>query len=391
MNPFPNILHSLALLLVVPFASAAVPRDALPLDAPELPASYRLHVEFSAPAAGVVRLGKDFAVPLPKGAQHDVAVERPAKGAPVVRVWTDGQAVDVKPAGAAAAATAFPDAKVNLGADFTAAVKFEAQGGGTLFSKCSPAGKWAPDAKALLLRNGRLEYVVEGIGAISGGAKLNNGKPHTAVLTVRAGAAQLWIDGKMVGENPQLTKPDGAADVLKIGGATADFGGDFTEGKIAGVRVWARALPTEEIALLFKDEGAGANTPDFTHTAGGGARPVIEPAAGATVKTAWVQALERSDHRDIVAGWNAKSLAEGAQIYGTLCVVCHGTMAVGVGTAPDLRGSAIPASSEAFRAIVHDGALTENGMPQFSQIGDAELDAIRHYLRHRAKEMAEGK
>ena len=325
MNPFPNILHSLALLLVVPFASAAVPRDALPLDAPELPASYRLHVEFSAPAAGVVRLGQDFAVPLPKGAQHDVAVERPAKGAPVVRVWTDGQAVDVKPAGAASAATAFPDAKVNLGADFTAAVKFEAQGGGTLFSKCSPAGKWAPDAKALLLRNGRLEYVVEGIGAISGGAKLNNGKPHTAVLTVRAGAAQLWIDGKMAGENPQLTKPDGAADVLKIGGATADFGGDFTEGKIAGVRVWARALPTEEIALLFKDEGAGANTPDFTHTAGGGARPVIEPAAGATVKTAWVQALERSDHRDIVAGWNAKSLAEGAQIYGTLCVVCHGT------------------------------------------------------------------
>ena len=382
MNPFPNILHSLALLLVVPFASAAVPRDALPLDAPELPTNYRLHVEFSAPAAGVVRLGQDFTVPLPKGTEHDVAVERPAKGAPVVRVWTDGKVVDVKPAGAASAATAFPDAKVNLGADFTAAVKFEAQGGGTLFSKCSPAGKWAPDAKALLLRNGRLEYVVEGIGAISGGAKLNNGKPHTAVLTVRAGAAQLWIDGKMAGENPQLTKPDGAADVLKIGGATVDFGGDFTEGKIAAVRVWARALPTEEIALLFKEEGAGANTPDFTHTAGGGARPVIEPAAGATVKTAWVQALERSDHRDIVAGWNAKSLAEGAQIYGTLCVVCHGTKEAPGSLPTALRFTEGPfkngADPYAMYATLTKGFGQMTAQPQYTT---AQKYAVVQYIR----------
>ena len=69
MNSLPNLLRSLALFLVVPFASAAVPRDALPLDAPELPGNFRLHVEFSAPATGVVRLGKDFTVPLPKGAE----------------------------------------------------------------------------------------------------------------------------------------------------------------------------------------------------------------------------------------------------------------------------------------------------------------------------------
>ena len=84
----------------------------------------------------------------------------------------------------------------------------------------------------------------------------------------------------------------------------------------------------------------------------------------------------------------AKWLA-GIIAYHQQCVVCHGTMAVGVGTAPDLRASAVPTSAEAFRAIVHDGALTAKGMPQFDQIGDAELEAIRHYLRHRAKEMAE--
>jgi cytochrome c5 len=48
-------------------------------------------------------------------------------------------------------------------------------------------------------------------------------------------------------------------------------------------------------------------------------KPVIEGGSG------WVQALERSDHAEIVAGWNAKTLEEGATIYKTLCVVCHGT------------------------------------------------------------------
>ena len=38
-----------------------------------------------------------------------------------------------------------------------------------------------------------------------------------------------------------------------------------------------------------------------------------------------MQALERSDHAEIVGGWNAKTLEEGATIYKTLCVVCHGT------------------------------------------------------------------
>ncbi len=310
-------------------ALAAVPRDAMPLDAAELPANYRLHVEFSAPTTGEVKVGSELFIRLPKGAEHDIAVEHPAKGAPVVRLWTDGKvaAADVK-SGASdqKGATDFPDAKIDLGTEFTAAVKFETRGDGTLFSKCSPNGKWAANGKALFIRDGRLVYDIGWLGAITGGEKVSDGKPHTAVLAVRAGAARLWLDGKVVAENPKLTKPDVAGDVFKVGRTTADFGGDFGKGKIASVRVWARALPDEEIALLFKGNGVGANTPDFTHIpAAGSSRPVIEPAAGATVRAAWVQALERSDHFQIVSAWNEKTLAEGSQIYSTLCVVCHGT------------------------------------------------------------------
>src|SRR6185369_15407000 len=71
---------------------------------------------------------------------------------------------------------------------------------------------------------------------------------------------------------------------------------------------------------------AAANTPDFAHIpASGSSRPVIEPTAGVTVKSAWIQALERADHADLVDGWNEKTLEEGRQVYSTLCVVCHGT------------------------------------------------------------------
>ena len=315
--------------LATSLSFAAPPRDAMPLDAAELPEHFRLHVEFSSPGGGTVRLGKDFAVPLTTGAEHDIAVEQPANGSPVLRVWSAGKLVrgpEEILGFSQIGAMDFPDAKLDLGADFTAVVKFETRGEGTLFSKCPPKGNWAPDSKALYIRDGRLVYDVGWLGAITGGGKVNDGKPHTAVLTLRDGGAKLWLDGKVVGENAKLAKGDVAGHVFKVGRAAADFGGEFAKGKIASVRVWSRALPDAEIALLFKGDGAGANTPDFTHTSkGGGGKPVVEPAAGVTVKTAWVQALERSDHAEIVGGWNEKTLAEGAEIYKTLCVVCHGT------------------------------------------------------------------
>ncbi len=327
MNQMTRTLFLIAALAIA--AHAAPPRDALPLTAAELPLNYRLHVEFSAPAGGTVRLGKDLVVPLTNGAEHDLALEHPAKGAPVLRVWSGGKLVrgPEEVAGLSqSGAQEFPDAKLNLGADFTAVVKFVTTGSGALFSKCAPTGKWSPDAKALFIRDGRLVYDIGWLGALGGGGKVDDDQPHTAALTVRDGVARLWLDGKVVAAKDQFAKPDAAGHVFKVGRAATDFAGDFTKGNIASVRVWARALPDAELRLLFKDDGAGASLADFTHApARGGARPVIEPAAGVSVRAAWVQSLERADHAELVAGWNDQTREDGRKIYAELCVVCHGT------------------------------------------------------------------
>ncbi len=224
------------------------------------------------------------------------------------------------PALAQTGAEDFADADLDLSSDFTAMVAFETTGQGTLFSKCAPSGKWSRDAKALFIRGGRLVYDIGWLGAMNSGVRVNDGKPHTAVLSVSSGIAKLWLDGREIAQKASFTKPDQEGHVFKVGRAAPNFGGEFTNGKISVVKVWKRALPKDEIALLFKDGGAGANTPDFNHRPKGTGRPLVEGGKG------WVQALERSDHAQIVAGWNKETMKEGETIYKTLCVVCHGTI-----------------------------------------------------------------
>ena len=83
--------------------------------------------------------------------------------------------------------------------------------------------------------------------------------------------------------------------------------------------------------------------------------------------------------------------ARGAVIFGGNCLACHGFNAEAGGYGPDLRASPIPQSPEAFRAIVHDGALKETGMPQFAEFSEADLAALRQYLRSRADDLRAGR
>ena len=134
--------HSLCLLFTLIFNHAliAAPRDALPLDAPEWPLNFRLHLD----GAAKVKLSDDLILTLDAKGPHDIAVEHPADGAPVLRVWNDGKLVrgpEEVPSLEQTGAKDFTDANLDFGADFTAMVEFESNGEGTLISKCAATGK----------------------------------------------------------------------------------------------------------------------------------------------------------------------------------------------------------------------------------------------------------
>ena len=75
---------------------------------------------------------------------------------------------------------------------------------------------------------------------------------------------------------------------------------------------------------------------------------------------------------------------QGAYEYGVRCTVCHGFNAISAGMAPDLRGSPILASEEAFADIVRNGSRQVNGMPVYEHLSDEQLLQIRHYVRREA-------
>jgi quinohemoprotein ethanol dehydrogenase len=78
-------------------------------------------------------------------------------------------------------------------------------------------------------------------------------------------------------------------------------------------------------------------------------------------------------------------VALGAQLFG-LCQGCHGGGALAAGMAPDLRASRIALDKTAFTAVVREGTNIAAGMPARPDITDEELDALQHYIRHRARE-----
>jgi quinohemoprotein ethanol dehydrogenase len=68
------------------------------------------------------------------------------------------------------------------------------------------------------------------------------------------------------------------------------------------------------------------------------------------------------------------------------CFVCHGRDAVSGGApAPDLRESALALDLKSFKSVVHDGALLQQGMPQFDMLSDEQLNQLRAYIRSRAR------
>jgi quinohemoprotein ethanol dehydrogenase len=82
---------------------------------------------------------------------------------------------------------------------------------------------------------------------------------------------------------------------------------------------------------------------------------------------------------------DSETIAEGGYIYNNHCAGCHGGNATSAGMIPDLRYS-INTIAPAWQAIVIDGALEMNGMPNWSNdLTIAEMEMIKAYVVHETK------
>ena len=73
-------------------------------------------------------------------------------------------------------------------------------------------------------------------------------------------------------------------------------------------------------------------------------------------------------------------LARGEQIYTQNCTICH-EGGRGMGGFPDLRTTPMMQSTDVFKAIVYDGALTENGMNSFKKtLTPEDVEAVRAHI-----------
>jgi len=95
--------------------------------------------------------------------------------------------------------------------------------------------------------------------------------------------------------------------------------------------------------------------------------------------------IERKVAADLPAAIaTAEVVAEGKALYQGYCSRCHGDNAVSGNVIPDVR-YATAATHEQWQAIVHDGALSANGMSGFKEWLNADQIAqIQQYVLSRA-------
>jgi len=223
-----------------------------------------------------------------------------------------------------------------MDASYTASVRFQTKGEGTLISKSATDAKWAPNAKALFIRDGRLVYDIGWLGAMNSAAQVNDGQPHHAVIQVRDGNARLFLDGEQVAFGEGLTAKDEPLHRFKIGRSASDFGMDWQNGSIQEVRFWKDGLLDDALTAWMGSGQEPLNPPNLLWqgmmpqetfegegVAGFGVVPRLE--GKVDVIKAWVQPLSEVDHATLISGWDQSTFNEGQEIYQGLCVTCHGT------------------------------------------------------------------
>jgi quinohemoprotein ethanol dehydrogenase len=84
-------------------------------------------------------------------------------------------------------------------------------------------------------------------------------------------------------------------------------------------------------------------------------------------------------------GVDSTLASSGGKEFAGTCDGCHGRNVIAGGAAPDLRASGVVLSPTGFADVVRGGSRAASGMPRFRHLTDAQLSALRHFIRQRAE------
>lgn len=145
------------------------------------------------------------------------------------------------------------------------------------------------------------------------------------------------------------------------------------------VLVGGRALPTEGAGAIGSTTRASTNNSRMLVFKRGGSARLPEEIRQ--------EVTEADELNPPPLTADFETVAQGEQLYGRFCGVCHGPAAVSASreTFPDLRYSQRLYSQEMFDSVVLGGELESGGMVSFEgTLQASDPDAIRHYIISRA-------
>ncbi len=99
-----------------------------------------------------------------------------------------------------------------------------------------------------------------------------------------------------------------------------------------------------------------------------------------------VQRLASSPPVIVDQSWSPAAVEHGRRIFETTCAMCHGAGAHSSGVLPDLRRSGVLANADAWKEILINGALQDQGMVSFKKwLSPTDVEDVRGYVATRAK------
>jgi quinohemoprotein ethanol dehydrogenase len=193
--------------------------------------------------------------------------------------------------------------------------------------------------------------------------------------------------------------------VLATAGGLVFHGDGLVTGKFSayradtGKRIWSWDTPNgiqagaisymvkgEQYVAITTGNGAGGLTPDVDSRQRQNGRMVVFKLNGkATLPPPPPVAPAANPSSD---AFTAEQVTHGQGNYAVYCSRCHGINAATANVIPDLRRSAVLTDKDTWQAIVHDGALADNGMVAWGpHLSREQVEEVRAYVSAQATKL----